>query len=420
METCSICLDALDGGAVALACGHRFHGACLAQCAAAVGTAATTSRRGTLTACPNCRTTSRVAPVTSASHGVGDKVLALWGYKWYPGVVDEVLDGGRAYKIAWDDGVDGESPAAHVRAAPLAVDVDAAAARDASPPAVTPRPAPPVPKSSRFTGVCRRASTSSWEAKIKVRGFTIHLGGFDDEEDAARAYDAAVVKYRNTPTTVNFPGEAPLASVLAALPAAPGAPAVAPPRRSGRAPAPRVIVDPEAPNIRDQKDRTRTTAPAKQSVPPRDAAKTSPLAVVTPRAAPPVEQGRKPVPKKRGRPPKSPAAVEEAEAAKQPSLEAEIKAAIAKKPKVAAESTALVLHTTKQVNDLGAVDIVTIADLALASVDKEKHLRAVSTNKRIRQARPVFWNLKSAAAKRLDVDIGALPRAAYGSCALPC
>jgi hypothetical protein len=43
---------------------------------------------------------------------------------------------------------------------------------------------------------------------------------------------------------VNFPGEAPLASVLAALP---DAPPPAPLRRSGRAPAPKVIVDPEAP-----------------------------------------------------------------------------------------------------------------------------------------------------------------------------
>ena len=59
MEQCSICLDSLDGGVVALAaCGHRFHAACLAQMAGAVGTA--TTRRGSLTACPNCRTVSRV------------------------------------------------------------------------------------------------------------------------------------------------------------------------------------------------------------------------------------------------------------------------------------------------------------------------------------------------------------------------
>ena len=222
-------------------------------------------------ACPSCRQKSRVAAQTPvAAFDVGDEVYALWGHRWYPGVVYAVKHGGSAYEIAWDDeDSSNEIPASRVRAAPLTVDVDAPTARDARPPAV-----------------------------------------------------------------------------------------------------------------------------------------------VTPRAAPPVEQGRKP--RKRERPPKSPTAVEEAEAAEQPSLEAEIKAAIAKKPKVAAESTAMVLHTTKQVNDLGAVDIVTIADLALALVDKEKHLRAVSKTQRIREARPVFWNLKSAAAKRLDVAIGALPTLGRG------
>ena len=96
-DQCSICLDALDGGVAALACGHRFHAACLASMAGAVGTASSTSRRGTLTACPNCRTTSRVAPVTSAAHRVGDKVLALWGHKWFPGDVYAVMDGGSAH-----------------------------------------------------------------------------------------------------------------------------------------------------------------------------------------------------------------------------------------------------------------------------------------------------------------------------------
>ena len=94
MDQCSICLDALDGGVAALACGHRFHAACLARLAGATGTSST--RRGALTACPNCRTTSRVAPVTSAAFSVGDRVLALWGHKFYPGVVDEVVDSGRA------------------------------------------------------------------------------------------------------------------------------------------------------------------------------------------------------------------------------------------------------------------------------------------------------------------------------------
>ena len=52
-------------------------------------------------------------------------------------------------------------------------------------------------------------------ARISVRGSS--NWPFDVEEDAARAYDAARVKYRDE-ETLNFPGEAPLASVLAALP----------------------------------------------------------------------------------------------------------------------------------------------------------------------------------------------------------
>ena len=76
----------------------------------------------------------------------------------------------------------------------------------------------------------------------------------------------SIARYKNAPT-VNFPGEAPLASVLAALPELssphPVQPASAPqppgaPRRSGRAPVPKVIVDPEAPRRKD----TRGERPA--------------------------------------------------------------------------------------------------------------------------------------------------------------
>ena len=75
---------------------------------------------------------------------------------------------------------------------------------------------------SRFTGVWQpdREDKSKWRAAISVRGSRIPLGEFDDEEDAARVYDAAVVKYRGEPT-VNFPGEVPRAEVLAALPPPP-------------------------------------------------------------------------------------------------------------------------------------------------------------------------------------------------------
>ena len=63
----------------------------------------------------------------------------------------------------------------------------------------------------------RSQARRALRAQISVRGHHVPLGNFDDEEDAARAYDAARVKYRGD-STVNFPGEAPLASVLAALP----------------------------------------------------------------------------------------------------------------------------------------------------------------------------------------------------------
>ena len=34
---------------------------------------------------------------------VGTHVTALWGHRWYAGVVDDINDGGRAYELAWAD-----------------------------------------------------------------------------------------------------------------------------------------------------------------------------------------------------------------------------------------------------------------------------------------------------------------------------
>ena len=74
-------------------------------------------------------------------------------------------------------------------------------------------------KTSRFTGVHGRPGR--WIAMISVRASLKELGRFDVEEDAARAYDAAVVKYKLSGRTLNFPGEAPRAEVLDALPPPP-------------------------------------------------------------------------------------------------------------------------------------------------------------------------------------------------------
>ena len=81
---------------MALPCGHRFHAACLGQ----VAGLRTPTRRGTVVACPNCRKRSLVAPFAPApAFGVDDAVLALWGHRWFPGVVEEITD--RGYEIAW-------------------------------------------------------------------------------------------------------------------------------------------------------------------------------------------------------------------------------------------------------------------------------------------------------------------------------
>ena len=57
---------------------------------------------------------------------------------------------------------------------------------------------------SRFVGVCWYKRDQKWQAKIKVRGVTQHLGYFHDEADGARAYDAAMAA-QNLPYKRNFP-----------------------------------------------------------------------------------------------------------------------------------------------------------------------------------------------------------------------
>ena len=111
---CSICLDDLDASGPTLACGHRFHASCLARLAGANGT--TPTRRGALTACPNCRTrgsapigtrAGAVVPETARAppnygkciEGAKSKANGKWtNYETFPGREFDDLDAYRAAK----------------------------------------------------------------------------------------------------------------------------------------------------------------------------------------------------------------------------------------------------------------------------------------------------------------------------------
>lgn len=57
---------------------------------------------------------------------------------------------------------------------------------------------------SRFKGVCWFKALGKWHAQIKLNYRTLHVGYFDDEIEAARAYDNAAIFYYGPFALLNF------------------------------------------------------------------------------------------------------------------------------------------------------------------------------------------------------------------------
>ena len=63
---------------------------------------------------------------------------------------------------------------------------------------------PQVGKTSQYKGVALKRQTGRWRAAITVNDRTKHLGYFDDEVEAARAYDRAAKEAWGTFAWLNF------------------------------------------------------------------------------------------------------------------------------------------------------------------------------------------------------------------------
>ncbi|MGB8225740.1 MAG: AP2 domain-containing protein, partial [Sedimentisphaerales bacterium] len=60
---------------------------------------------------------------------------------------------------------------------------------------------------SKYRGVCYNKRTKKWRAAISFNGMYKHLGFFDSEEEAGRAYDEAAKIYHGEFASLNFPAE---------------------------------------------------------------------------------------------------------------------------------------------------------------------------------------------------------------------
>ncbi|MHC4104145.1 MAG: AP2 domain-containing protein [Planctomycetota bacterium] len=58
---------------------------------------------------------------------------------------------------------------------------------------------------SRYKGVDFAKDMKRWRARIRVNGRRIYLGSYENEIDAAKAYDKAAKKYHGPYAAINFP-----------------------------------------------------------------------------------------------------------------------------------------------------------------------------------------------------------------------
>jgi len=59
--------------------------------------------------------------------------------------------------------------------------------------------------SSKYKGVSFKNKTEKWNAQIRYKGRSRFIGSFDDEVEAAKAYDKAARKHQGEFATLNFP-----------------------------------------------------------------------------------------------------------------------------------------------------------------------------------------------------------------------
>jgi len=62
-----------------------------------------------------------------------------------------------------------------------------------------------TPTTSKYKGVSWQKHSHNWRAKLQHGPLYIHIGMFENEMDAARAYDEAAIKHFGKYARLNFP-----------------------------------------------------------------------------------------------------------------------------------------------------------------------------------------------------------------------